>query len=521
MSPVSSSPATPFRSASPARHGWILLALLAAVGLSLGIEPHPAHAQAPETARAEAPSEEQRRDIEALGRAFARGINAGSAEEREEVAASVFSRAALSEHGLGRLAGLFARLREDLGPVEHHDSELAEVDMGSHVSRILHVYVRATAQEQWKDLQLRVEPGPPFRIQGLGFLATVAEPVYLPNGALTDASTLAWLDGYIDDLVAEEGLGGSILVARGDEVLLERTFGYADAAGERPLEPDTPLNLGSGNKMFTALAAARLVEEGRLDWDAPLQRFFPDFPHPEHARRVTLGHLLSHTSGIGEYWTPEYEARWGEIDGLGQMLPFVYRAGTTFPPGTRWSYSNSNFVLAGLIVERVTGRGYYEVVRELILDPLEMEDSGFFLREGGPRSSSLARPLVRAGEGWAEADQPLRGSSAGGGYSTARDMLRFTRGLVTGRIVSPETLEEILVDRTEGLEAAGGYGYGFALHRDGGVISFGHGGTAAGVNFELRYFPSADLTLVAFGNQDNGAWDSLVRNTVRLATGAR
>lgn len=458
--------------------------------------------------------------IEAFGEAFARGLSTESAEERARLVADVYAETTIDQQGVARLAGFFAQLRNDLGPVEYHHSEVAEVDMGSYVSRILHVYVRSTTRDQWQDIQLRLEADPPYRIKELGFLAAVAEPVYVPNGAITDASTLAWLDGYIDRLVADEDLSGSILIAREDQPILERTFGYADALRTRPVSTDTRFNLASGNKMFTALAVASLVEEGRLDYEATLGRFFPDFPDPDFADHVTVGHLLSHTSGIGDYWTQEYEAAWDEIDALDELLPFVYAAGTSFEPGTRFEYSNSNFLLAGLIIERVTGQNYFDFVRDRIYEPLGMAHSGSFVRAS--QNGSLAEPLVRdEDDGWTAADQPLRGSSAGGGYSTARDVLRFVRGLVEGEVVSQATLSTMLRRANQGLDAPMAYGYGFILSNEGGMRSFGHGGTAPGTNFELRYFPSEQLTLVLFSNQDNGAYDDLRRNVIKLITGER
>jgi CubicO group peptidase (beta-lactamase class C family) len=463
---------------------------------------------------------DERQRIESYGARYIEALNAGTEPVYRTAIGAIFAQSTVERLGVERLAAQMARLHADLGSLELHHAELVESGEVGARHRALHVYARSSAGQPWRDLQFRVEPEPPYKLSQLLFLAEVAEPAYLPNGAITDRATLDWLNRYLDRLIEANDLSGSVLIARRGTPLLERLFGYADAARHRPVTAETRFNLGSGNKMFTAVAIAQLVEQGRLAYTDTIDRFFPDFPDPAFARRVTVANLLSHTSGIGEYWTDEYEKHWGEIRELAQMLPWVYRAGTDFEPGSRFEYSNSNFILAGLIVERLSGVDYYSYVRQHIYVPLGMSRSGSYLRDGSV--PDLAEPLVRDGAGgWSRAELGLRGTSAGGGYSTARDMLRFARGLVEGRLVSPATLESLTSSKVEGLDPAFDYGYGFILGHRGGLRSFGHAGTAPGTNFALELFPTEDLTFVIFSNQGNGAYDDLRRNIVKLITGDR
>ncbi|MEZ4703461.1 MAG: serine hydrolase domain-containing protein [Rhodothermales bacterium] len=468
-------------------------------------------------ARAQTMTDRDRALATSYGERFVDAINTLFDEERAGVARAIFAEATIEDAGEERLTGLFSRLHEMMGPVTFHHAEVVEVDLGSRISRILHVYVRATTDDAWKDIQLRLAGEPPYKITELGFLADVSEPIYLPNSPVDAPSTLDWLSGYIDALVRDEGLSGAMLIAKGDRVIFERYFGFADSAGTRPVTAGTRFNLGSGNKMFTALAVAHLVEQGRLTFETPIQPFFPEFPGLDG---VTIHHLLSHTSGVAEYWTDAYERAWHAIDRLEDMLPFVLAAGIERPAGEAFSYSNSNFILAGLVVERVTGEDYFDVVRSLIYEPLGMTQSDSYRHgEGTP---DRAEALVRLPSGaWARADTPGRGSAAGGGYATPRDMLRFVQGLEAGAIVSSQTLQTLRTSKTTGFEAPFQYGYGFILSRDGDVDSYGHGGTARGVNFELRRFPTPDLTLILFSNRDSGAYDDLKRNTIKLISGDR
>lgn len=250
-----------------------------------------------------------------------------------------------------------------------------------------------------------------------------------------------------------------------------------------------------------------------------ISKYFPDFPDTAFAKKATVHHLLSHTSGVKEYWTDEYEKNWRNIRDNRQMLPWVYKVGTAFEPGTRFEYSNSNFILAGLIVEQVSGLDYYEYVRKHITAPPGMTRTDFYQRSG--TVADLAEPLKRGANGWEIVELGARGTAAGGCYSTPREMLKFARGLVGGKLVSRDALAIMTAPRTRDVSPMMDYGYGFEIGSEGRVSSFGHGGIARGTNFEFRYFPAEDLTFIAFNNQNNGAYDDLRKNIVKLITGWR
>lgn len=464
-------------------------------------------------------SQTDRKSIENYGVRYLHALNAGTAESYTKVIHDVFAAATLQSIGEARLVAQMDRVHKELGELELHHSEVTEFNEGVAMRYFVHVYAKAKGAKGWKDLQFRLEENPPHKIKELVFIADVAEPVYLPNGAIADSYTLHWLNGYIDKLIAENDLSGSVLIARGDTPIYERVYGFADAQRSVEVSDDTRFNLGSGNKMFTAIAIAQLVEKGKLGYSDPISKFFPDFPDSGFAKKATVHHLLSHTSGVNEYWTEEHEKNRKHISDVKQMLPWVYKVGTAFAPGSEFHYSNSNFILAGLIVEKVSQMDYYSYVRKNIYEPLGMTMSDSYLRDGSV--AGLATPLKKAPKGWEMAGEGLRGTSAGGGYATIRDMLKFSRGLIVGKILSANMLKHLTTSKADGLRAEIDYGYGFELSSEGQVRSFGHGGIATGVNSEFRYFPSEDITLVMFCNQDNGAYDDLRKNIVKLITGMR
>lgn len=461
----------------------------------------------------------ERTRVESLGEAYVRALNSGDSRTYAESARGLFAAATLSARGAEAIARQMASVHQRFGEQVFHHAELAEIDMGGRTSRVLHVYARAKDGGNWNDFQFRVESDPPHRLTELAFIAEVSEPVLLPNGDLTDPASRAWLHAYVDRLVSGFDLSGALLVARGDSVVFERYFGFADPKRSRPVDAETRFNLGSGNKMFTAVAIAQLIERGKLTLRDPVGPLVPGFADSAFARRVTVGHLLSHTSGIREYWTAEYAAARPALVSTSDLLPWIRRAGTGFEPGERREYSNSNYALAGLVVERVAGTDYHRYVRDRVCGPLGMRHTESYRFDDA--SVPLADPLERDGDGWRTRPRTGRGTAAGGGFSTCRDMLKFARGLVAGRLVSRETLAWMTAPSPVREPGDFECGYGFLLEGEGGVPSFGHGGIAAGVNFELRHYPTLDVTLVVFSNQDNGAYDDLRRNVQRLITGAR
>ncbi len=487
-----------------------------AENLSESREPH---ATEEANAFAQTLAQADRERIENYGAIFIRAVNADTPEAHAKAVQEVFAQAFVQTVGEARLVGLFARLRQNFGALEYHHSEMMETKIGERISRILHVYAKAKGAQGWKDFQLRLEENPPHKIKEVAFIADVAEPIALPNGAITDRYTLDWLNGYIDKLIADNDLAGSVLIAQGDKIIYERVFGFADARRATKISEATRFSMASGSKMFTALAIAQLAEKGKLSYSDPISKYFPDFPNAAFAKKATIHHLLSHTSGVKEYWTDEYEKNWKQITDVKQMLPWVYKVGTAFEPGAKFEYSNSNFILAGLIIEKVSRMDYYSYIRKHIAEPLQMTMTDFYLRDGS--AANLAELLKRGAQGWEVADHGARGTSAGGCYSNVRDMLKFARGMVGGKLVSKDSLTMMTTSKTRVVNAEMDYGYGFEIGNKGNVRSFGHGGIASGINFAFRYFPGEDITVVMFNNQDNGAYDDLRKNVVKLITGWR
>jgi CubicO group peptidase (beta-lactamase class C family) len=455
------------------------------------------------------------------GNKFVKAIEVDSNEEKETIVKDIFSSETINTKGVDRILGLLEMLKSDLSPFEYHHSELAEFEMGAgNISRILHVYIRKKGSKFWKDIQLRLDPSPPHKIGQLGFIAEVAEPVNLPNGGITQEYTFNWLNDYINKLIEENELYGSILLTKGNNILLERYYGFEDIEKTRKITKNTSFNLGSGNKMFTSILIAKLVSEGKLKYEDNVIKYLPEFGISEKSKKVTLHQILTHTSGVGEYWTEEFEKEDPELNSLSDYLPFIMRENFVFEPGEDFMYCNSNFILSGLIIEKVTGQDYYKYVEENLFKPLNLNSTFHYTKS--EYESGIAQPHSHDdNENWKLSEPPFKGSSAGGCYSNVRDIWEFSKKLISGDIISKKYVDKITTSKTNKIQDALGYAYGMIIEKHQDEISFGHGGTSYGVNFEYRYFPNLDITLVMFCNQDNGAYDDLKRNTIKLITGER
>lgn len=330
-------------------------------------------------------------------------------------------------------------------------------------------------------------------------------PVDVPTVAPKDfaAAIDAYLDAHADEL------SGTVIVARDGVPLVQRAFGVADRETGRRMTLDTPINLGSMNKMITGVAIGQLVEVGKLHWDDTVGKFLPEFPNKTVREQVTIAELANHTAGIPSYWNEAYEKGKDTIRSQQQFLDTIKHQPLTSAPGTRWEYSNGGPVILGRIIEVVSGQDYYDYVREHIYAPLGMTRTAHYRRD-------MASPPYAIGYWAGENPQAggklvrndawlgLSGSAAGGGYASAPDLLKFAEALRTARILKRKTLETMWRDREVDGRATG-YGYLFGTGVDDGHRWVGHTGGAPGINAFFRLYPEDGYEVIVLSNLDHGA----------------
>jgi CubicO group peptidase (beta-lactamase class C family) len=289
---------------------------------------------------------------------------------------------------------------------------------------------------------------------------------------------------------------GAVLVAKDSKPVVKQAYGFANRRRRLPNAIDTKFNIGSLGKSFTAVAVAQLVESGKLSFDDPLGKYLSGFPR-EVANKVTIGELLTHTSGLGDVfmrWHPNASA---ELD-VSDLLARVVTEPLQFAPGSRFGYSNSGYVVLGAIVEAVSGLNYYDYVRERVFKPAGMRQTGWY----------TLNPASNMAHGYAQVDTSgtwVAGNPSGGAYSTVGDLLRFAQALFANKLLSPQLTKLVLagkVDTPRPGPARTRYAYGFEEQVRNGVRIVGNGGGQPGVEAQLRIFPRPGYAVIVLANQE-------------------
>lgn len=211
-----------------------------------------------------------------------------------------------------------------------------------------------------------------------------------------------------------------------------------------------------------------------------------------------MRHLLTHTGGTGDIFGPEFTKKRLELRTLGDYVKLYGARGLQFEPGSRWAYSNYGFLLLGVLIEKVCGRSYYDCVREQVFRPAGMKATDSLPEEQVVKKRAIG--YMRGEGAWKPntGTLPWRGTSAGGGYSTVGDLLRFAEALRKGRLLEAKLFREA----TDRQKPSPGYGYGFGVSDEEGIRRFGHGGGAPGMNGDLRVYPDSGYVVAVLSNLD-------------------
>jgi D-alanyl-D-alanine carboxypeptidase len=324
-----------------------------------------------------------------------------------------------------------------------------------------------------------VEKTPPYKLLSLSIdIVENPDAIVPPDPKPDEAAFVATARAFLEAQTKADEFSGVILVAKGPRVIFHEAYGFADREKQIPNRKDTKFNLGSINKNFTRVAVQQLARQGKLRLDDKIKTFLPDYPNADAAEKVTVRQLLNMTSGIGDFFGERFDATPKEkIRTLKDYLPLFADLPLLFEPGTSNKYSNGGYVVLGLIIEKASGVDYYTYVRENIFKPCGMTDTDSYARDAG--TPNLALGYVREGEAAGAprvlnfATLPGRGSSAGGGYSTAADMLKYVLALNDKKIYLP--------DVANGLGIAGG---------------------APGINSVLEWDPRSGYIVIVLTNFD-------------------
>lgn len=315
------------------------------------------------------------------------------------------------------------------------------------------------------------------------------------------------LESYFNSLATESKLSGVLLVAKDGATIASKAAGVANKATGALIDLNTKFNLGSMNKMFTSVAIAQLAQAGKLSFTDTVGKHLPDYPNKEVADKVTIHHLLTHTSGLGLYWNEKWMAQREKLLTVAAHLPLFASDPPAFPPGEKFQYSNSGYMVLGAIIEKVSGEDYYSYMQKRVFKPAGMNDTGFY--EPGKETPNLAIGYTTRSEDGKPLEEPrdntkmreVKGGPAGGGYSTAPDLVKFHQALLGNKLLDKKHTELVTTGKVDGPRGSR-YGYGFGDHTAGGKRSVGHNGGAPGIAADFAMFPDTGYTTVALMNSD-------------------
>ncbi len=355
--------------------------------------------------------------------------------------------------------------------------------------------------DQFARLSLEVEPDEPHRIVQLR-MGPIERPAEFPYGSLTDVEVIAQARTRLHALADAGQFAGVMLIQHDGRTVYSDVLGEADRTRHIANTMDTRFRIGSMNKMFTAVATLQLVAAGKLQLDAPIGRYLPDYPNKDAATRVTVRHLLTHTGGTGDFFGPDFDAHRKTLRTHEDFVALFGPRPLRFAPGTRFEYSNYGFLILGAIIDRISGQSYYQYVQDHVYAVAGMVATG-----SEPEDVAVPRRAIgytqEGGEPWHPNDAylPYRGASAGGGYTTAGDLLRFADALQHHKLLSAHDTQLLLTPS----DAQGGgdrYGLGFQIEHEPSGVCFGHSGGSLGQAAMLEVCPQASYTIVWLANVD-------------------
>jgi D-alanyl-D-alanine carboxypeptidase len=361
--------------------------------------------------------------------------------------------------------------------------------------------VQERLSDQFARLTLEVQSTAPYQITSLD-LRAIPRPAEFALPHMNESELLAAVRTKLEGDTAAGRFAGAVLVAKNGRPVLAEAYGFADREHKVPNTLKTRFRIGSMNKMFTAVAILQLAQAGKLDVNDPLGKYLTDYPNKDVATKVTIHQLLTHTGGTGDIFGPEFEKHRMELRTLQDYIKLYGDRGLSFEPGSRWEYSNYGFILLGAVIEKVSGQNYYQYVREHVYIPAGMASTDSEPEDQVATEISVGYTKMGGNGQWRPNTDtlPYRGSSAGGGYSTVDDLVRFANALQQNKLLNAHYTELLTTGKVDAM--GGRYAYGFHDNTINGTRCFGHGGGAPGMNGDLEICPAPGYVAAVLANMD-------------------
>jgi CubicO group peptidase (beta-lactamase class C family) len=349
-----------------------------------------------------------------------------------------------------------------------------------------------------------------------------ARSLFLASGLLAIFSTIPagaqvsfdQIDAVFAPLKSGNTPGAAMLVVHKGKPVFQRGYGVTDLRTLRPIDATTDFRLASFTKQFTAMSIMLLVRDGKMRYDDHLTDFFPDFP--AYGKPITVRNLLNHTGGLPDYediLSRQYpnmpDDQIPQIHDAGVLKLLEQQTAAKFPAGSKWEYSNSGYVVLGLIVEKVSGRPFGQFLHDRIFSPLKMNNTLAY-EKGKNEVPNRAYGHTKEKDSWRETDQSSTSATLGDGgiYTSVNDLAKWDRALRNHTLLSPSEMQPALMP----VEPTGGpakredgssvsYGFGWFLDPYKGHKRMWHDGETMGFRTTIQRFPDDDLTVLILANR--------------------
>ncbi|MBL7082131.1 MAG: beta-lactamase family protein [Candidatus Aminicenantes bacterium] len=358
--------------------------------------------------------------------------------------------------------------------------------------------------DSWQAFVISFDKSENCLIAGINF-NNARTPSNVKESNLSEKQFIQMTKDILQRICSRDVFSGTVLIAKGDKVLLSHFCGEASKRFHVPNNIDTKFNLGSMNKMFTSTAIVQLADKGKLSLTDTIDKYVDESWFPkEVSSTITIHHLLTHTSGLGSYFNKKYaESSRDLFRKLDDYKALIKDDRPAFEPGKRFSYSNTGMFMLGVVIESVTGGDYFDYIRENIYKPAGMKNSGCYEMDYPVENLAIGySPDSNSKWGWQNNlyKHVIKGGPAGGGFSTVGDLHRFAQALQTGKLVSVESLKLLWKDHS-----GENYGYGFRVAEEQNGKVVGHGGGFPGINANLDIFLDKGYIVAVLSNYDRSA----------------
>ncbi len=323
-------------------------------------------------------------------------------------------------------------------------------------------------------------------------------------------------DSLLEEKYKPDGPGATVLISKKGKIIYHKAFGMANMELETPMKTDNVFEIGSITKQFTAVSILMLMEQGKLTIEDEITKFIPDYP--TNGKKITIHHLLNHTSGIKSYTSMNLSEIAAKDMTPKELIDYFKNEPMDFDPGEKWSYNNSGYIILGYVIEKVTGQTYEDFVEQNIFKKLQMNNSryghkgeiiknrasGYQTRDGYVNANYLSMTLPYA---------------AGSLMSTVEDLSKWQTGLNTNILIKKETLQKAHTNYPINNGDLTNYGYGWLTYDINGVLAIQHGGGIFGYTSYEVYIPEEDVFVATLTNCNCNSPGNVTKRIAAIAIG--